>query len=177
MRKVVGDGRSIQAFRDPWIPQPRTFRPITTAPSGGPRGDVSGVGDGVAGGCWDEPSEGAVWYARLDGVRRRWPQTYRSSRRTALGLDIMSIIIFSEGAMLISLVNCMMANSDSSKIFIDENSLVSSCSSKPNTHRLWMWFISSSIGTSQMRRYQHNQRTLITFNIRPEAIQPSSMKR
>uniref|UniRef100_A0A803QFX1 Reverse transcriptase zinc-binding domain-containing protein n=1 Tax=Cannabis sativa TaxID=3483 RepID=A0A803QFX1_CANSA len=34
MRKVVGDGRSIQAFRDPWIPQPRTFRPITAAPSG-----------------------------------------------------------------------------------------------------------------------------------------------
>ncbi|KAF4401492.1 hypothetical protein G4B88_001686 [Cannabis sativa] len=61
MRKVVGDGRSIQAFRDPWIPQPRTFRPITAAPSGsvmgillvglgGPRGDVSGVGDGVVGG-------------------------------------------------------------------------------------------------------------------------------
>ncbi|KAF4385363.1 hypothetical protein G4B88_026646 [Cannabis sativa] len=29
MRKVVGDGQTIDAFRDPWIPRPRTFRPIT----------------------------------------------------------------------------------------------------------------------------------------------------
>ncbi|KAM6553636.1 hypothetical protein CsatB_014398 [Cannabis sativa] len=33
MRKVVGDGQSIDAFRDPWLPRPRTFRPISPAPS------------------------------------------------------------------------------------------------------------------------------------------------
>uniref|UniRef100_A0A803NHI3 Reverse transcriptase domain-containing protein n=1 Tax=Cannabis sativa TaxID=3483 RepID=A0A803NHI3_CANSA len=33
MRKVFGDGHSIDAFRDPWIPRPRTFRPITPVPS------------------------------------------------------------------------------------------------------------------------------------------------
>ncbi|KAF4370225.1 hypothetical protein F8388_007366 [Cannabis sativa] len=33
MRKVVGDGQSVDAFRDPWLPRPRTFRPISPAPN------------------------------------------------------------------------------------------------------------------------------------------------
>ncbi|KAF4402652.1 hypothetical protein G4B88_012437 [Cannabis sativa] len=35
MRKVVGDGQSVDAFRDPWIPRPRYFRPISPAPIDG----------------------------------------------------------------------------------------------------------------------------------------------
>ncbi|KAF4351896.1 hypothetical protein F8388_020457 [Cannabis sativa] len=33
MRKVVGYDQSVNTFWDPWIPRPRTFRPISTSPS------------------------------------------------------------------------------------------------------------------------------------------------
>ncbi|KAM6596535.1 hypothetical protein CsatA_007059 [Cannabis sativa] len=35
LRKVVGDGQSVDAFRDPWIPRPVSFRPISPAPIDG----------------------------------------------------------------------------------------------------------------------------------------------
>ncbi|KAF4392848.1 hypothetical protein G4B88_011843 [Cannabis sativa] len=47
--KVVGDGQSVNAFRDPWLPRPRTFRPISPAPGG-----TVMVSDLIGGqGSWD----------------------------------------------------------------------------------------------------------------------------
>ncbi|KAM6589756.1 hypothetical protein CsatA_012361 [Cannabis sativa] len=49
MRKGVGDGQSVHAFRDPWLPRPRSFRPISPAPS-----DDVMVSDLIgANGVWD----------------------------------------------------------------------------------------------------------------------------
>ncbi|XP_060961202.1 uncharacterized protein LOC133031689 [Cannabis sativa] len=49
LRKVVGDGQSVNAFRDPWLPRPRTFRPISLAPGG-----TVMVSDLIGGqGSWD----------------------------------------------------------------------------------------------------------------------------
>ncbi|KAF4358816.1 hypothetical protein G4B88_023100, partial [Cannabis sativa] len=45
----VGDGQSVHAFRDPWLPRPRSFRPISPAPS-----DDVMVSDLIgANGVWD----------------------------------------------------------------------------------------------------------------------------
>ncbi|KAF4372919.1 hypothetical protein G4B88_018084 [Cannabis sativa] len=47
--KVVGDGQSVNAFRDPWLPRPRMFRPISPAPGG-----TVMVSDLIGGqGSWD----------------------------------------------------------------------------------------------------------------------------
>ncbi|KAF4349753.1 hypothetical protein G4B88_029501, partial [Cannabis sativa] len=52
MRKVVGDGRSVNAFRDPWVPRPRSFRPISPAPTEGLMvSDFIGMD-----GAWDIPA-------------------------------------------------------------------------------------------------------------------------